>query len=406
VNGKKAATLALASSAIRRPLPEPWRKQWKLRMRVIADNALLRNPLIRKREVWATECIGVPDLPFVLYVLTQGAPVSEPANRPAPTLRNTQAQWAAVNHRSVLDPAVKPQVTAILRDEIEQGILIRVRDGDGKGIGSRDMENMGMYSYMHPMGAVPKMDGTTQVGVRVIQNYAYPKLNSVNDFVSYFPVKFSKMDEVADYVERNPDCFAAKIDLSNYFRHLPIDPLDWPLLVGVWEFEHGWEPLIDTRMPFGLRHAPEVCCRFSAVVMFAVVRKVREKGFIVGVHVFIANVVDDWLVLAVTESICDMVWRMLRQLLKDLGFTVNEKPHKLSPPAQVGRWVGLQVDTVARMISLPEDKLVKGTALIKDMLARAHQHKSVTRRQVDKLIGYLSFCATVVYGGRAFLHRM
>ena len=122
----------------------------------------------------------------------------------------------------------------------------------------------------------------------------------------------------------------------------------------------------------------------------------REKGFIVGLHVFIANVVDDWLVLAVTASICDMVWRMLRQLLKGLGFTVNERPHKLSPPAQVVRWVGLQVDTVARMISLPEDKLVRGTALIKDMLARAHEHKSVTRRQVDKLIGYLSFCATVV----------
>ena len=195
-------------------------------MHVIADNALRRNPLIRKREVWATECIGAPDLPFVLYVFTQGAPVCEPANRPAPTLRNTQAQWAAGNHRWVLDPAVKPQVTAILRDEIEQGILIRARDGDGKGIGSRDMENMGMYSYVHPMGAVPKMDGTTQVGVRVIQNHAYPKINSVNDFVSYFPVKFSKMDEVADSVEHNPCCFAAKIDLSNYSRFLPIDPLD------------------------------------------------------------------------------------------------------------------------------------------------------------------------------------
>ena len=74
VNGKKAAALAPASSAIRRLLPEPWRQQWKLWMRVIADNALLRNPLIRKREVWATECIGAPDLPFVLYILTQGAP--------------------------------------------------------------------------------------------------------------------------------------------------------------------------------------------------------------------------------------------------------------------------------------------------------------------------------------------
>ena len=35
-------------------------------MRVFADN-----PLICKREVWATECIGAPDLPFMLYVLNQ-----------------------------------------------------------------------------------------------------------------------------------------------------------------------------------------------------------------------------------------------------------------------------------------------------------------------------------------------
>ena len=101
-----------------------------------------------------------------------------------------------------------------------------------------------------------------------------------------------------------------------------------------------------------------------------------------------------------------MVWRTLRQLLKDLGFTVNEKPHTLSPPAQAVRRVGLQVDTVVRMISLPKDELVKGTALIKEMLARAHQQRCVTRRQVDKLIGYLSFCATVVRSGRAFLPRM
>ena len=85
---------------------------------------------------------------------------------------------------------------------------------------------------MHRMGAVPKMDGTTQLGVRVIQNYTYPKLGSMNDFVRYFPVKLSKMEEVADYVERNQGCFIANIDLSNYFRHPPIDPRDWPLLVG------------------------------------------------------------------------------------------------------------------------------------------------------------------------------
>ena len=142
------------------------------------------------------------------------------------------------------------------------------------------------------------------------------------------------------------------MELSNYyFRHLLIDPLDWPLLVGVWEFEHGSEALIDKRIPFGLRLAPEDCCRFSAVIMLAVVRKVREESLVMGRHVFIANVGDDWLILAVREPICDMAWRQL----EDQDFTVNEKPRKPSLPAQVVRWVGLQVDTVAPMRSLPTD---------------------------------------------------
>ena len=201
----------------------------------------------------------------------------------------------------------------------------------------------------------------------MIQNYAYPRLNAVNDFVSYFPQKFSKMDEVADYVDRNPGCFAAKIDLSSYFRHLPIDPIDWPLLVAVWDFGQGYEPIIDTRMPFGLRHAPEVCCRFSSVVMYAVIKQIRAMGLAVGVDVSVSNVVDDWLILAIKKEVCETVWQLMRSLLKHLGFTVNEKPHKLSPPAQVVRWIGLQVDTVARIISLPADKLQKARAVIAEM---------------------------------------
>ena len=129
-------------------------------------------------------------------------------------------------------------------------------------------------------------------------------------------------------------------------------------------------------------------------------------GLTVGFDVSVSNVVDDWLILAIRKEVCVMVWQLMRSLLKHLGFTVNEKPHKLPPPAQVVRWIGLQVDTVAHMISLPADKLQKARAVIAETLDRARSRRSVTRRQVDRLIGYLSFCATVVYGGRAFLHRM
>ena len=134
-----------------------------------------------------------------------------------------------------------------------------------------------------------------------------------------------------------PIVLAAKINFPSYFRHLPIDPFDWPLLVSVWDFGEGMEPLIDTRMPFGLRHAPEVCCRFSSVVMYAVIKKVRAEGWVMGRDVLIANVVDDWLIMAVQHKACEFVWLLLRALLKSLGFTVNEKPHKLAPPARLMR---------------------------------------------------------------------
>ena len=64
-------------------------------------------------------------------------------------------------------------------------------------------------------------------------------------------------------------------------------------------------------MPFGLRHAPEVCCRFSGVVLGILRRRLRLKGLRLGVDVQVSNVVDDWLVLASDRSVCRSVWEDL-----------------------------------------------------------------------------------------------
>lgn len=87
-----------------------------------------------------------------------------------------------------------------------------------------------------------------------------------------------------------------------------MDPTDWPLAVALWEFDCDPTLLIDTRMPFGIRHAPEICCRLSGVVLHTLKRMIKEEGLAWAlIELIVQNVVDDWLVLATTYETCMLV---------------------------------------------------------------------------------------------------
>eukprot|EP00892_Ulva_mutabilis_P011062 jgi/Ulvmu1/8328/UM042_0034.1 len=163
-------------------------------------------------------------------------------------------------------------------------------------------------------------------------------------------------------------------------------------------FRWGGRVYVDTRLDFGQRKAPEVAYRFSMVVLWHVREAVRSMGLAGCVHILV--VCNDWLVLAEREAECRRVWAFIIGALRDLGFTVNALPHKCIPPCQELPWLGLLLNSRELIVALPEEKLVKALAAVQAAGAAA----TVTRRQLDSLFGYLSFCALVVYGGRAFLH--
>ena len=282
-------------------------------------------------------------------------------------------------------------------DEIDTGMLLKFEE---KRLSA--LQPFGFVSHVHPMGAVEKLDGTTRVGWRIVHDYSFPKGGAVNDRINYVRLQYDKMDAALAYVARHPGCYMAKIDVTAFFRHLPTDPSDWPLLCALWDFGDGPELLVDTRMPFGLKHTPEVCCRFSAVVLGMLHKALVALGYRPGLHVHISNVVDDWLVLSNDERTCEFVWLLLSDLLRDLGFSLSEK--KLQGPCHKIKWLGLLIDSVQQRVFLPPSKIAKATRLLASFAER--RSKKATRREVDRLIGILSYCSSVVYGGRAFLHSM
>lgn len=116
------------------------------------------------------------------------------------------------------------------------------------------------------------------------------------------------------------------------------------------------------------------------------------------VHVFVCC--DDWLVILQYESECREVWEFLLDILVKLGFYIHRLPHRCIALCTVLPWLGLQLDSRDLTIYLPADKVEKALGLVQQVLVA----KTITRKQLYSLFGYLSFCSTVVFGGRAFLH--
>lgn len=267
---------------------------------------------------------------------------------------------------------MRSEVQTILRDEKDQGLLINIAVATMSPRRRTELRSAQFFDFIHPMGAVPKLDGTKRVGTRVIQDYSFPRGNAVNDRIDYLPVQFDKLDAAVHYISAYPKCCAAKVDISGFFRNLPIDPTDWPLLVAAWDFGSGPELLIDTRMPFGLRHAPEVCCRFTATVLHTIKSKIAEVGISWATEVLVLNVVDDWLVLSPRTEVCDRVWSILKALLLKLGFQLNLRK-SVGPRQEIG-WLGLLLRTNPSSgpptVELPPDKLSKGRELLQSFMQK------------------------------------
>lgn len=109
---------------------------------------------------------------------------------------------------------------------------------------------------------------------------------------------------------------------------------------------------------------------------------------------------DDFLIIADTKVECQQPYEELIKLLGELGFQINWD--KAVVPCQRLTFLGIEIDTVHRQLTLPEWKLCELRLLLSETTAK----QSITKRDLQSLVGKLNFAARVVLGGRTFLWRM
>ena len=150
-------------------------------------------------------------------------------------------------------------------------------------------------------------------------------------------------EAVQKVVASGPGARLAKIDVEQAYQNFPVHPEDCYLLGMAWE----GEVYVDAQLPFELRPAPMIFSAIADALEWIVYD--REISYCM-------HYLDDFSMVGPAESdFCERNLDILKSMCKDLG--VPLKLGKVEGQATTLVFLGIQLDTVTGVMSLPQRKL-------------------------------------------------
>ena len=176
-----------------------------------------------------------------------------------------------------------------------------------------------------------------------------------------------------------------KIDLRRAYRQLPVDPKDYSFL----GFTFNGQLYFDLRCPFGLSSSAMICQRTTKGVIYIF----NCEGFSADVYL------DDFFG-AETPEFADTAFLRLQALLGELGLQTSAD--KDLPPSTDMLCLGIQVNTTDLTLRVPDFRI---TELSQELHSWLHKSR-FTKKQLQALLGKLSFVTACVKPGRIFMARL
>ena len=286
-------------------------------------------------------------------------------------------QDAALSRSAKLNPEV---VSEKIRKEVQAGRIAGPFD-------TKPFHNF----HSSPLGLVPKKNGD----FRLIHNLSYTENPSVSPSVNegipreLATVQYAGVDDAVRYLKKlGRNAFQAKIDILQAFRQCPIRPSDYCLLGFTWRGKYYY----DRCMPMGASSSCKNFEAFSTALEWILINKYGVK--------VCCHCLDDFWTAHETKEGCARALRQFLTLCADLGIPIAHE--KTVGPTQILTFLGIELDSTQMELRLPEDKIVKCVTL----LQTSSRRKKMTLREIQSLIGSLSFACVAVTPGRAFLRRL
>lgn len=284
-----------------------------------------------------------------------------------------------VNHTSAT--AHKEQIDKFFVKEIELGGVIG------------PIKEKPFFPWLHtaPIMSRPKRDSDAR---RVIADLTYPEHRSINAYILKNSVwgetRAHSLPTVTTFVEEikkmGPDSYMSVIDISRAYKNFRSDPLDWPLLCAYWEGHY----YCDVTMPFGSRASSY----HMQCVANAITDVLGQRGIVARMYL------DDLITLAPDEKTAWDHHIEVLTLLKQLGLPVAEE--KIQVPSRAVQWLGININTSDMTLSIPTEKINETLRLVN----KCNKRRSMTRRDLQSVVGKLVHIAKCVAPARLFIARL
>lgn len=238
------------------------------------------------------------------------------------------------------------------------------------------------------LGAIPKKSSSN---IRLIHDASRPKGSSLNDFTSTDHFRYQSLTDATEFI--TPNCYFAKVDLANAYRSVKIHPSNFKATGLKWRFkgDHQDTYMVDERLPFGAARSPGIFNRITQAV-----RVIMAKRGYKAIVVYL----DDFLIISQTYEECQLALNELMRLLRELGFQLNY--NKIEGPKQTLVFLGVIINSIEMTLSVPEEKVSE----LRNDLHVFLQRAKVTKRDIQRIVGKMTWFGQIVYGGRFHIRRL
>ena len=336
-----------------------------------AMSARVPLPTTLNVEAWRRNINAIGGRPNILDFIVYGFPLGY--------LGPITDSVGVDNHPSAMQ--FPRQVQQFIDKEIDKGGVI----------GPFDDPPFHPWCHVSPLMSRPKANPDDR---RIITDMTFPSDLSINAYIIKNGVYSIEMDHELPTVDtlvqhlRNnqPGAYLATLDISRAYKNFNSDPMDWPLLAFQWDGKY----YCDITVPFG--------SRASSCFMQSIANVVTDTLALRGVHAYMY--LDDIIIVSPYREKADSDYTAARELLRELG--LPEAEEKAQPPSRNVKWLGVNIDTQQMTVSIPQEKL---QAVI-DQVSRYTKHRSMTKKQLQKLLGHLLHVAKCVHPARLFVSRL
>ena len=244
---------------------------------------------------------------------------------------------------------------------------------------------MPIHFISSPLGLVPKPNG----GWRRIHHLSHPRGSSVNCNIpeEFGTLEYTTFDDAIEMLLKvGPGAIFVKRDLADAFRHIPVSASDWWLLGFLWHGYYWFERFL----PFGLRTSPFIFDLFAKGIHWLLIKDSWKNTL---------HYLDDFFAILASDVEAKLYEAFFFYLCRELGVKIKDEK---SLRATIAEFLGIELGSTAMEARLPPAKLKKA----QDWVKKALTQRTITREDLQSLLGFLSFAAKVVVPGRAFLRRL